>query len=760
MVKNYFTVFILLTSWGILAQNGSNQTNMMDSLTLSFALKKLEKKFNISFSYAENTVEDKHVFLPPLNDSLTHILHSIRIQTGIQINKIDDHFYYLSPLNTTQLDQVVISSYITKGINKKIDGTYIFEPPHFGLLPGMTDNDIMTSLQYIPGVVSPNENIGNFLVHGGNPDENGFLWDGIRVFHKGYLLGTLSPFNPNAAHKVKFIYKGTPVEYYDFISSILDIQTRKKIVKKTKAQIGINGLNFDVLLETPVIANKMSFQGSFRRSYEEILETYTSTKYKSQVFQNTSFQDDKFYFKDYNIKLNFKPNPQHYLGISAIHLDNDLEYYSDNTKGLFYNFIETENNGISLNWHYQPYKNKLWKTRSVFSKYRFFNTYQTSNNNLSFTFYQENIIKNANLQSFMTQKKNEQVLKLGFDIDYKQVFFLFKETENLQLTLSNTSNNLVTLGLFGSYQWKKNRNWNITTGLRTDYFTNLNKVVFEPRLKINKYLNQKTILQFTAEIKYQPTVQIRQTVLSDYYLNPGIWKLSDRKNFPLLSSYYFTSGLIFFKKNFYFDLDLFYKHTKGLTSYSLGFFNNLDPFIHHGQQRAFGMDIFVKKKSNKFSIQSSYSFLIAKRKFEGINHNNWFVSSNQIKHSLNFLATYSTSGFSFSASTQIRSGLPYTELEIEEDFNEINENENFYEFENINQNTLPTFYTINLSGMYRFSITEDIRCIIKISLQNVTSNRIQTGIYYIGNNAINDKIQTIKYYSIGIIPNFSIRFYL
>ena len=95
--------------------------------------------------------------------------------------------------------------------------------------------------------------------------------------------------------------------------------------------MGVNGINADVYLESPLIKDKLSLKVALRRSYTELFQSSSFTKIANKVFQNTKIDNientnNKFYFLDYNIKLNFKLNENNSFYASTIYIDNFLDY--------------------------------------------------------------------------------------------------------------------------------------------------------------------------------------------------------------------------------------------------------------------------------------------------------------------------------------------------------------------------------------------------------------------------------------------------
>jgi hypothetical protein len=87
------------------------------------------------------------------------------------------------------LGTVLLSNYLTSGIDKNNDGSISISPSQLGILPGLTEPDVLQSIQLLPGVQSPNETASGLFIRGGTPDQNLILWDGIKMYHSGHFLG-------------------------------------------------------------------------------------------------------------------------------------------------------------------------------------------------------------------------------------------------------------------------------------------------------------------------------------------------------------------------------------------------------------------------------------------------------------------------------------------------------------------------------------------------------------------------------------------
>jgi hypothetical protein len=95
-------------------------------------------------------------------------------------------------LMVTVMDEVITERYLTGGISKRNDGTFVIRPRRFGILPGLIEPDVLQTMQQLPGISSIDETVSNINVRGGTHDQNLFLWNGIRLFQTGHFFGLIS----------------------------------------------------------------------------------------------------------------------------------------------------------------------------------------------------------------------------------------------------------------------------------------------------------------------------------------------------------------------------------------------------------------------------------------------------------------------------------------------------------------------------------------------------------------------------------------
>ena len=147
-------------------------------------------------------------------------------------------------MNHNELNEVVTTVFLTKGILKKIDGSFELQPKNIEILPGLTEPDVFQTIQQLPGISSTDETISNINVRGGSHDQNLFLWNDIKLYQTGHFYGLISVLNPNTASKVAVIKNGSSAFYSESVSSTVSISTETEL-DKSSSSIGLNMLNLD-----------------------------------------------------------------------------------------------------------------------------------------------------------------------------------------------------------------------------------------------------------------------------------------------------------------------------------------------------------------------------------------------------------------------------------------------------------------------------------------------------------------------------------
>ena len=731
------------------------------------AFTKIEATYDVIFSYKDDDISNKRMSLKREKLSIKEVLESLELLTTLSFKIVNNRYVIINQfldrnIDVNELDKVNIISYLTKGIKKNNDGSYKLIPSKLGILPGLTESDLLESIQLLPGVLSPNETASGFFVRGGASDQNRLIWDGINIYHKGHLFGMISPLNPNVTSDIKFINKGTHARYGERLSSVIDMSSNSNMSKTIKAQLGFNGINGDALIEAPIIKDKLNIQGSFRRSYVDALETFTFNQLADKVFESTKINNsenanNEFSFFDYNLKLNYRPNKNNSLYASIISIDNQLDYVLNHTENnrKFIDKLVTSNMGYGLGWKVKWNEKITQNTTAFFSDYRLnYNFISREGDTQVSDFEKRNTIFDSGISSEVTidASKASQVT-FGYQYALKDVAHAFLNTTNLLFVLDTENNRIQTHSVYGQYDYKNPKLFNLSFGLRSTYFKELDAVRLEPRLVVYKPLLKSLKFQATAEIKNQIISEIDETILSDLSLENRVWRLADGNAFPIINSQQVSAGFIYSKKGLSIDIDAYHKKLNNITALSLGFLNPENSSFNIGQQKIVGLDAFVQKQFNGFNSWLSYSLNESESRFENLNNSKDFTSKSNVTHSVSAALSYKLEGFQFALGWKWQTGKPYTIAKESSDGLEFSDG--------INTSELPVYHRLDFSSTYNFKISKHnkLRGKVGLSIRNIYNRMNLISREYRGNNSLDDPIELIEKLSIGITPNLTFRLY-
>ncbi|MBT3587387.1 MAG: TonB-dependent receptor plug domain-containing protein [Flavobacteriaceae bacterium] len=766
-MKNKNLVYFLLFFPLLVAFSQEEATFSVEfnEVLVSESLGSLEELYEVRFSYLDQVLKDKKISLKKADRTLDQVLYEISVLTFLSFQKIDDRYIIVNESKITKkniqlLDDVLITGYLTKGIQKNVDATFTISPEKLETLPGLIEADILESIQLLPGVISPNETATGFTVRGGAMDQNRVIWDGINIYHKGHLFGMLSAFNPNSTRKVIFHNQGTHSRFGERASSVIDIYSINKITNRFKVGVGVNGINTDIYIEAPIVKDKLSIQASLRRSYTELYQSITFTKIADKVFQDTKITNaqninNDFFFIDYNIKLNYQLNDANRFYASTIYIDNDLNYlvkYSD-LNSSYNDVLDIKNDGYSFGW------DKIWNptlvqhTKVFLSRYSLAYNYMTSANGGQISnFEKKNEIYDSGVSTelILTAKKNNK-LTLGYQYVLKDVSYLFKENVGSPLILDTDKTIIKTHSIYAQYNYNNSKLFFINMGIRSSYYQELDAVRLEPRILIYKDIFKNLKIQLSGEIKNQIISEIDETVLSDLSLENKLWRLADGKTFPIISSMQVSAGLIYEAMGWSLDLEGYYKSINGKTALSLGFLNPDDSSFHIGEQSVLGLDFYAKKDFNFIKTWISYSFNNVISNFNGINNNESFTSSTNIRHSFTGSLAYKIKQIQVALAWNWRTGKPFTEAYVAPGTQ--------YYYVGINTGVLPNYHRLDFSSTYDFIFSEkrNIRGKVGFSIRNIYNQNNLLSRDYEGNNSLDDPVVVVDKYSLGFTPNFLFR---
>ena len=677
---------------------------------------------------------------------------------------------------SSELDEVLINSYLVNGISKNKDGSIAIKPQQRDILPGLTEPDILQSVQLLPGVLSPNETSSGLHIRGGTPDQNLVLFDGIRIYNPAHFFGMISAFNPYIIEEVNVLSEGVGAQYGNHVSGVVDIRTKSKVAKEISAAFGSNLTHADAFLKMP-LGKKASILVSGRRSLSDFFETSTFQSLAKKVFQNTVIdqnekndvdqvfdKNNRFYFQDFNTKLNLEIGENDQLMLHQLFVSNKLDYRFGLSDGSFLQTdqLDVKNIGLGANWMKQ-WDEKLSQETTVYYSDYDLNYSFIGGQNVDPVFSQSSLKKNSIKEfSFKTELKNQfrknHQIGYGFELINNDVAYNLGRTYSFapdsDYNIEEASSSTI-YALYSNYIYENEDKFNIRIGLRNTYFS-LEKLFFvTPRIYTQVKVFPNFWANFSYEKKQQNISQIIEFSTNDFGLENYVWSLSNKNEIPILKSDQFSSGLVFRKNDWMIDVNAYHKKIDGLTSLGQSVATNAN-IIANGSSTSKGINFLLKKRFNDYTSWISYSYGDTKFTFPQTNEGNPFSGNNDITHRLRWSHNYKVGNFDFSLGWVYRTGIPFTEV-LERNNNGTQE----FFFGDINGRRLESYQRLDFSSTYQFNISKNKKWKGKlgVSFLNIfdRSNKLQRSFFLTNGQNSNVVLGTTDTVSLGFTPNVMFR---
>ncbi|NWF88319.1 MAG: TonB-dependent receptor [Ignavibacteriaceae bacterium] len=404
------------------------------------------------------------------------------------------------------------------------------------ILPGAGE-DVLRTLQSLPGILSPNDFSSQLIVRGSGPDQNLIIMDNIEIFNPYRLYGVISMFNPDVVSDVNLISGGFPAKYGDRLSAVLDVTNREGDSKKYfSGNVNASIIDANIVLEgkNPFALNGSWLISSRRTYYDLIIEPFV--KNAGLVDENVTFPN----FYDLQTKFVVGPYKGHKFLFNGIYSRDGVDVVSAKNRktadSVDINNV-TKNDVLGLSWHYAPNKHLL--NKFVVSWYK--NSGATNFDSqvldpslnrddfkdvipdtltpylLNFKFDAEFSFRKYSIDDKFTYLWRENIFEAGAGVDFMQTLVKFKFKLDPELESIFSSNpqfravfkDLESTRNYNRYRIFAQNNFKVTDklylqpGLRFDYYDILDKAYIAPKFSISYALDDITTLRGAVGVYFQ-----------------------------------------------------------------------------------------------------------------------------------------------------------------------------------------------------------------------------------------------------------------
>ncbi len=553
----------------------------------------------------------------------------------------------------TQLQEVVVTTRRNDNITQTLPGVQKISIEEIKNVPVLFgEKDILKTIQLLPGIKSGGDGSTGFFVRGGASDQNLILLDEATVYNASHLLGFFSTFNSDAIKDVT-IYKGDmPAQYGGRLSSLLDIKMNDGNNKNFRVSGGIGLIASRLNVEGPIVKNKGSFIVSARRTYADMF---------LKLSKDSTINKSILYFYDVNAKANYQFGGKNRLFLSAYFGQDDLGFsnqfgikWGNSTATLRWNHIFnskvfSNTSFIYSNYNYNISINQTTNNLAIVSKIKDFSLkddlqyYATSNNKMNFGFNLTNhTFTPGKFQTSQTSSYNSLTLQDKYALDgavYVSDEWSVSGRLKFNSGLRLSSFNIVGPGNFYTYD----SNGKITdTSIYSQGKIVTSYLNLQPRFAATYQLNKTSSIKWS----YSRNVQNLHLLSNTTGSNPtDLWIPSSNNVKPEISDqvsagYYRNTG----NNKYEISAEIYYKSLQNQIDYKNGAVlaanETVESQLVYGKGRAYGLELYVKKKSGTLTGWISYTLANTQRRIIGVNNNSWYPATQDQTHNIAIVAMY------------------------------------------------------------------------------------------------------------------------
>ena len=513
------------------------------------------------------------------------------------------------------------------------------------------ERDVMKTIQLMPGVKPEGDGGSGFYVRGGSADQNLILLDEAPVYNASHMMGFFSVFNSDALKDVK-LYKGAaPASYGGRLSSVLDIKMKEGNMKKFGMEGGIGIISSKLTVEAPIVKDKGSFIISGRRTYADLFLLLS----KDEQFNSTGL-----HFYDLNLKANYMIGKKDRVYVSG-YLGRDVFSYASEFG------FDWGNKTLTTRWNHIFGPKLFSNTSLIYSDYDY--TFKATFNTI--TIDAGSRIQDLNLKNdYQYFLNNNNTLSFGWNIIH-HTFTPGNLYVDGEVVPDNTLEKRYSLesAVYLSNEQKIGDLLTVSYGLRYSNFTQLGPgtiYTFDragnltdtreyknwepvksynglaPRLTATCLIGDKSSVKASYGRNYQYMHLLSNTTTST---PTDVW-LPSSNNIPAeiadqIALGYFRN----FKRNTYeFSAEVYYKSIQNAIDYRVGAEVNFNPMVEsdliYGDGRAYGLELFFKKRKGRFTGWVSYTLSRTEKRFAEINEGGYFPARQDRTHDVSLVGMF------------------------------------------------------------------------------------------------------------------------
>jgi hypothetical protein len=148
--------------------------------------------------------------------------------------------------------EVVVETQSITSLTERSASVHIITPKELQRLPAAGQQDLLRSLQILPGITSTSDVSAKFFVRGGAGDQNLILLDGMKVYNPFHAFGLFSILDPDIIRNAEVYTGAFPAGYGGRLSSVVNVTTRDGNLNQVSGNANVNFLSGKLELDGPL----------------------------------------------------------------------------------------------------------------------------------------------------------------------------------------------------------------------------------------------------------------------------------------------------------------------------------------------------------------------------------------------------------------------------------------------------------------------------------------------------------------------------
>lgn len=509
-------------------------------------------------------------------------------------------------------------------------------------LPAVGEQDIIRSLQLLPGIQSASDVSTGLYIRGGGPDQTLILLDQIPLYNPTHAFGFFSTFNPGAIKDV-LLYKGAyPAPYGGRLGAVLDVSNRDGNRNQFHGQGGVS-----------VIAGRMTVEGPIRNGSWVLSARRTYLDPILNAVRNDSNEVPSYYFYDVNGRINRSLSDRDNLMISGyggkddVHLDLDVGSFVD---------IRWGNSAGTAKWTHLFGPGLFGTFLVAASEYR--SDTEVSIFETPFTVFNRlldvSIKGDLNWRPGRGHEVNAGTLVSRYHFTYDQKFNGVPQP--------GLDQKPAAVSVYAEDDWEFSQRTAVRAGLRLERFGESGRVSVEPRLSMSRLLSDR----WRVKVGGGGYTQHLQLVSTEAFSGADFWVPTD-VTAKGGRSWQAVSGI---------EWEPSRRHAVSLEGYATLLRNLVqldnrrspdasgtsteDLFFTGGTGWAAGAELFAQRRTGSVTGWIGYGLGWSRRRFNEVNQDRTYPPKYDRRHDLKLVAEWKREKWSYGAAFLYGTGQAFT----------------------------------------------------------------------------------------------------